>query len=163
MSWASLSMHSKTLRFTLWPHGTRSFTTRLLLFAKDISYATIKHCFLAFNSVFFVYMGKGTVSIRIVGSLSLFKDCKNSVLLWFYHPTGCFPRLSLFSGLAQIWRCPSCSTSINELSSAVKSANRGGNHYVGQIRNNLLEYRKYLARYRLRNGTGPRPNPLTLH
>ena len=64
------------------------------------------------------------------------------------------PRISLFSGLAQIWRCPSNSTSINEWSSAVKSANRGGNHYARLIRNNLLEYRKYLARYRLRNGTG---------
>ena len=163
MSWASLSMHSKTLRFTRWPHGSRSFTTRFLLFAKDISYATIKHCFLALNSVFFVYMCKGTALIRIVGSLSFFKGCKNSVLLWLYYPTGGFPRLSLFSGLAQIWRCPSCSTLINEWSSAVKSVNRGGNHYVRQIRSNLLEYRKYLVRYRLRNGTGPRPNPLTLH
>lgn len=90
MSWASLSMHSKTLRFTRWPHGSRSFTTRFLLFAKEISYATIKHCFLAFNSVFFVYMCKGTALIRIVSSLSLFKGCKNSFLFWFYYPTGCF-------------------------------------------------------------------------
>lgn len=160
MSWASLSMHSKTLRFTRWPHGSRSFTTRFLLFAKEISYATIKHCFLAFNSVFFVYMCKDIALIRIFGSLSLFKDRKNSVLLWFYYSTGCFTHLSLYSGLAHIWRCPSCSTSINEWSSAVKSVNLGGNQYVRQIRSDLLEFRKYLAWYRLQNGSGPRLNPM---